>query len=416
MRILHLLKTSTGATWALRQIRELVRLGVDVHVALPAGGPLVPLYEEAGSIVHLVDLALPIRKPWHWNAVHDRMRRLVADVQPDLIHSHFVATTLTMRTGLGRNHSTPRLFQVPGPLHLEHPFYRTAEISTAGPADYWAGSCLWTRTRYLRSGVHPDRVFLCYYGIDFDSFKCELPGSLRAELKVSPETKLAGMVAHIYAPKRFLGQTRGLKGHEDFIDALAACQRKNRDVHGVVIGSAWVGAEAYELRVRRYATAKLGNRIHFLGARSDVAQLYPDLDVAVHPSLSENVGGAVESLALAVPTVATAVGGLPDLVKPNQTGWLVPPRDPPQLAKALMEAIEQPERARQMACAGQELARRLLDVRKNACEMLSIYHAILDHQNRHVTTGPSFGYTDPRDSPCRNATTSRSTFAETQKG
>ena len=42
MKVLHLVKTSRGASWALRQMRELKRLGVDVHVALPPGGPLVP--------------------------------------------------------------------------------------------------------------------------------------------------------------------------------------------------------------------------------------------------------------------------------------------------------------------------------------------------------------------------------------
>lgn len=380
MRILHLLKTSTGATWALRQVCELVRLGVEVHVALPPGGPLVPSYEAAGSTVHPVDLALPIRKPARWSAALNQMRALVSAVQPDLIHSHFVATTLTMRLALGRKHATPRLFQVPGPLHLEHALFRMGEIATAGPGDYWAGSCLWTQDRYRRSGIEADRVFLCYYGIDFESFRCSRPGALRAELGITAETKLAGMVAHIYAPKRYLGQSRGLKGHEDFIDALALCRQAGWDVQGVVIGGAWAGAEAYERKVREYAHARLGGRVHFLGARSDVARLYPDLDVAVHPSLSENVGGAVESLALAVPTVATAVGGLPDLVRPEQTGWLVPPRDPGQLANVIIDAIQRPERARRMARAGQQLARQLLDVRSNARDMLAIYQTILDRR------------------------------------
>ncbi|MFO0889779.1 MAG: sugar transferase [Isosphaeraceae bacterium] len=377
MRVLHLLKTSVGATWALRQVRELVRLGVEVHVALPPGGPLLPAYQEAGATVHAVDVALPIGRIHRWPSVLRTLRGLVSGVRPDLIHSHFVATTLSMRIGLGPGHDVPRIFQVPGPLHLEHPFFRRAEIGLAGPRDSWVASCRWTRDRYLASGIQPERVFLSYYGIDVAAFRSAEAGKLRRAIEAPPGARLVGMVAYFYAPKRYLGHRRGIKGHEDFIDALALCLRRRDDLLGVIIGGPWEGASAYERRVQAYGQRRLGDRIRFLGPRSDVADLYPGLDVAVHPSLSENVGGAVESLAQAVPTVGTAVGGLPDLIIPGRTGWLVPPRDPPRLAEAILEALAEPERAKAMATAGQALATSLLDVRRNAAEILEIYERVL---------------------------------------
>ena len=63
MKVLHLLKTSTGATWALRQLRELVKLDVDVHVALPQGS-LVTAYQDAGVTTHILQTAIDIKKPW----------------------------------------------------------------------------------------------------------------------------------------------------------------------------------------------------------------------------------------------------------------------------------------------------------------------------------------------------------------
>ena len=64
--------------------------------------------------------------------------------------------------------------------------------------------------------------------------------------------------------------------------------------------------------------------------------IYPDLDLAVVASLSENVGYCVvEPLLSGVPVVATNVGGLPDLIEENKTGWLVPPRTPETLARAM---------------------------------------------------------------------------------
>jgi glycosyltransferase involved in cell wall biosynthesis len=325
LRVLHLVKTSAGATWALAQMRELVRLGLDVHAALPAGGPLAADYERAGVTVHHSQFDLPVARPWTCPSRFRELRELVRQIEPSIIHSHFVGTTLTARLALGKDHSIPRVFQVPGPLHLEHGFFRRLELTTAGASDYWIGSCRWTGRKLRESGVGSNRVFLSYYGADLEHFKLNEPGRLRRELRVGPDTKLIGMVAYMYAPKRYLGQRRGIKGHEDLIDAVALCLKEQKDILCVFIGGAWNGADRYEGRVREYAKKRLGGRAIFLGTRNDVAELYPDLDVVVHPSHSENVGGARESLLLAVPTIATNVGGFPDLVKPGETGWLEPP-------------------------------------------------------------------------------------------
>ena len=58
MVVLHLVKTSVGAMWALRLMRELVAQGIEVHVALPCGGPCEALYREAGITTHDIDFSL----------------------------------------------------------------------------------------------------------------------------------------------------------------------------------------------------------------------------------------------------------------------------------------------------------------------------------------------------------------------
>ena len=377
MRVLHLVKTSVGANWALRQMRELVALGVEVHVALPDDGPLVEGYRAAGITVHDLQCSLPMRQPRRWPALFAAFRALVERIDPDVIHSHFVGTTLTMRLALGRNHATPRLFQVPGPLHLEHAAFRRAEIASAGAADSWVGSCQWTCDRYRQSGVAADRVYLSYYGIDLDRFVRQPSGRLRAELEIAPEAKIVGMVAYLYAPKRYIGQRRGIKGHEDLLDAIALCRARGLDVHGVFVGGPWAGATGYEAAVKAYAAGRIGDAGHFLGTRSDVPDLYPDFDVAVHPSHSENLGGAGESLLLAVPTIATDVGGFPDLVKPGETGWLVPSRSPERLAEAITAALANPEHASELASNGRRLAERLIDIRETSRQIVDIYGRVI---------------------------------------
>jgi glycosyltransferase involved in cell wall biosynthesis len=378
VKVLHLVKTVDGASWALRQVRELVRCGVDVVVALPsATAGLAPRYAAAGAEVLAADLDFSPNQPWRLVAAMRRCRALVRSVRPDVIHSHFVSTTLTARLALGRRHPVPRLFQVPGPLHLERAAFRHLELGSAGSADYWIASCRWTQAEYLRRGVRAERVFLSYYGTDLEPFRRARPGALRSWWGPSFRAPLIGMVAYMYAPRRLLRQQRGLKGHEDFIEALRRIGGMRPAARGVIVGGPWVGADAYEQSLRALARSRCGGGITFTGVRLDVPAIYADLDVAVHPSLSENCGGAVESLAAACPTVATSVGGLPDVVIHGETGWLVPPADPGRLAAAIVEVLDNPAEARRRARNGQELVGRLFAVERTAREVADIYERVL---------------------------------------
>jgi glycosyltransferase involved in cell wall biosynthesis len=351
-------------------------------------GPLVQQYQQAGITCHEFHPDLPMRHPVRLARMLLAFRRRVDAIAPDLIHSHFVGTTLTMRLALGPAHATPRIFQVPGPLHLESRFFRRMELMTAGASDYWVGSCRWTCDRYRASGVPADRLFLSYYGTDVDSFCDRRTGRLRTELGISPTTPLIGMVAYMYAPKRYLGHTRGLKGHEDLIDAISLCQQTHPDIVCALVGGPWKRAKRYEQRVRRYARYRCGNRVVALGHRHDVLSLYADFDVAVHPSHSENVGGAVESLLMSVPTIATCVGGFPDLVLEGATGWLVPPRNPAELARAIGAALADRARAKSYAARGQGLARELFDIRRTSMEILTIYQQVLQTRTNQSVERP----------------------------
>ena len=370
MKILHLVKTSVGAKWALQQMKELNRLGVEIHVAMPLNGPLVKEYRLAGISVHAMDYSLP-----HFYSSCHRLREIIKEVNPDLIHSHFVLTTLIMRSAL-RFDSRPRIFQVPGPLHLENPFFRTLDIHSAQKNDYWIGSCNWTTECYATHGIARNRLFLSYYGSDIMHKKSDTIGKIRKELKLNDSAIIVGMVAYMYPPKYYLGQKRGLKGHEDFIDAIALVSQNYPQVYGVCIGGPWGKSEAYEQKVKKYAQQKT-DHIFFLGTRSDIPELYADMYCVVHPSLSENLGAAAESLALGIPTVATKVGGFPDIVIEGETGLLVPARNPEYLAATLTNMIEGKYNLTEMSEQGKRLVTQMLDVKNTAQKIFEIYHQII---------------------------------------
>ncbi|MEW6380725.1 MAG: glycosyltransferase [bacterium] len=90
LKVLHLVKTSTGAQWALRQMRELVSLGIEVHAALPPEGPLVDKYRAVGVLVHPLETDFSFKAPGRSLKILSDFRKLVAHITPDIIHSHFV--------------------------------------------------------------------------------------------------------------------------------------------------------------------------------------------------------------------------------------------------------------------------------------------------------------------------------------
>jgi glycosyltransferase involved in cell wall biosynthesis len=377
MRVLHLLKTSHHADWAFRQIEVLRACGVDVEVVLPDAGPKAAAYREAGVPVHYLqtDLAA-IRSPWAYTDALRRLRDIVRTAEPDIIHSHFVGSTLFARLAL-RSSRIPRVFQVPGPLHLEHAITRRADILTARETDYWIASCRMTREVYRRAGIPPGRIGLSYYGMDLRRFSGPVSQDLRTASGLSPSTKVIGMVAFYYRPKWWLGYRRGIKGHEDLIDAVRILVDRGHDITVVVAGGAWQRAERYRKKVEAYGRRRLGTRIRYLGYRDDLINVYAGFDLAVHPSLSENVGGACESLALHVPTVGTRVGGIPDIVIDGETGWLAEPGNPLSLAETIASALSDPGEAARRTEKGHALATSLLDVERTGREVAEIYRCIL---------------------------------------
>jgi len=377
MKVLHLLKTSVGASWALRQTTELVKLGVEVHLALPPG-PMVEKYQQAGVHVHLFDPSLSLGKPWLNIARAKRLRALVKQLKPDLVHSHFVATTLLMRIALIKL-DVIKIFHVPGPLHLEHTFFRQLDLLSAGKKDYWLASCLWTQKKYQQCGISSKRVGLAYYGVNESDFAFNDVKSteLKRSLNMSEDDFLVGMVAYFYAPKSYLGQKRGLKGHEDLIDALVIVRKRYPNVKCVLVGGAWGDTEYYFEAVKNYAAERLGDNCVFLGTRKDVAALYPQFDLAVHPSHSENVGGAVESMYANVATLTSDVGGFPDLVEDGKTGYMAKAKEPQSLASKIMAAIADPEQRKKQVIAASAKVKQVMNVQDNAVQVHEFYKNVL---------------------------------------
>lgn len=342
-------------------------------------GNIAKKYIDNNMKVIIEDFSLPILKPWKFFSKKKKIRKIIEEERPDIIHIHFVTNALMLRLAL-RKIEIPRLFQVPGPLHLENRFFRKIEIKTSNKFDYWAPACKKSKELYLKEGIEPERVFLAYYGgyggktIDeyIENEKC-----LHKQYNIKNDNIIIGMVSYFYKPKWYLGQKRGIKGHEDFIDAIEILNKKYNNITAVIVGGAWNNSSKYEQKVKEYADKKKINNIIFTGFRNDIKKIYKEIDIAVHPSHSENLGGAAESLAAGVPTVATNVGGFPDIIKNGVTGFLCEKENPKDLADKISKMIENKELSINMSLQGQKNIRNMLDIGITSNNILKIYNNII---------------------------------------
>jgi glycosyltransferase involved in cell wall biosynthesis len=119
----------------------------------------------------------------------------------------------------------------------------------------------------------------------------------------------------------------------------------------VLVGDGPARAEACE-RARKLG---LGARVRFLGERDALPELLSPADVFLLASSEESFGlSALEALSCGVPVVATAVGGVPEVIRDRETGLLAPADDLAQYAERIRELLFDPERARAMGRAARD--------------------------------------------------------------
>ena len=379
MKILQIVKTTDGARWALHQVAELCQKGIEVHVVLPSlsRGRFVKDWQRLPVKLYEMNLDFPVRNIWRYNHIVRAAKDLVRDIKPDLIHSHFVGTTLVMREALRRS-LTPMIFQVPGPLHMEHKLYRYLDLCSARKYDYWVASSRYTESLYLRYGVKRECLFHSYYGWrQEDETKRDI-AFLKEKLCLDENHYIVGNINYMYAPKHFLGQRVGIKRHELIIDALGLLLQKRQDVTGLLIGGAWKNKTWYENKLRCRAH-KWSQQIKLPGYISgEEFNSWELFDVAVHAPLSENCGGVVEPLLSGVPTIASRTGGLPEVVRHEQTGYLVEhDATAEEIAQAIDNVLNAQKHYRHLAMIGKDWVKTNFDICNTAQEIYQIYQTIL---------------------------------------
>lgn len=347
-----------GAQSSVRTLdARLDRDRFDVEVIALSDGPAVRWLRTAGITTHVVDEPGDDAAE---AAVLEHFRRRV----PDIVHNHMyraevVGTRAALALGdvglprpyiLGTVHSSRVRSDADKALmrRLTPSMDKLIAVSKAIVAKIEAEG---------RSGAP---VELVYNGVDLERYsQTEACCTLPEEYGFPEGTPLVGVVARLEPEK----------GHATLLEAWPLVLAKVPNARLLIVGEGSqrdlleAQAESLDLLGERCSgdrcvgtrKARPGATVLFTGLRDDVPNVTAALDVAVLPSYREAQGLAIlEAAALRRPVVATAVGGVPEMIESGKTGLLVPPHDPVALGGAIALLLTDHPLADTLARAGHD--------------------------------------------------------------
>lgn len=227
------------------------------------------------------------------------------------------------------------------------------------------------RDLIARNGVPDEHIRVVGEGVDAAQFNPAVDGAVwRAEFGVSPDALLFGVVAMI----------RPEKGHAIFVEAARRVLRAHPHARFAIVGEG-TGARECEHEVRAQIRAAFGDEragpVFMTGFRSDAPRVMAALDVLVVPSTAEAQSLVVpQAFATRRAVIASEVGGLPELVRHEDTGLLVQPRSADSLSDAMCRLAEDASLRQSLAVRGHAYATRHLVFDRKMDYSLAIYREV----------------------------------------
>lgn len=367
MRVLYL-STSMGMGGADKQVlsaaQEMRSRGHEVLIVSLT--PLGPMGVEARSMgIPTESLDMPRGVPDPRGLL--RLVRLVRAWRPDVLHSHMVHANLMARV--------LRLFvPVPALVSTIHNIYEGGRL--------WMAAYRWTNRlvdqmtiisqtaadRFVSDGIVPRELLrVVPNGVDADLFR-NVPAGTRESLRrtMGLEREFVWLA---------VGRFEIAKDYPNMLRGFARVREQHPQAVLLLVGRGSLQAETEALAQE----LGLGSAVRFLGVRRDVPEVMSAADGYVMSSAWEGMPMVLlEAAAVGLPVVATRVGGNPEVVHDEESGFLVPPCDPDALGLALLRLMELSEAERRsMGERGREHVRTNYGLSRVADRWEELYRDVL---------------------------------------
>ncbi len=357
-------------------VTRLDRDRYDVEVISLSDGPAVRRLRAAGVTVEVVDDADD-------SAALARIVELFRERPPEIVHDHmYRAEVLGTRAALAlAEQGLPRPYVV-STVHSSR--VRSNEdlalLRRLTPSiDRLIAVSRAIVAKLVTEGRTAAPVELIYNGVDLQKYEytdacCTLP----EEYGFPEGTPLVGVVARLEPEK----------GHRTLLEAWPIVLDRVPNAKLLIIGEGsqraalqdqaedmdLLGEHCSGDRCVGTRGARPGAKVLFTGLRDDVPAVTAALDVAVLPSYREAQGLALlEAMALRRPVVATAVGGIPEMIENERTGLLVPARDPVALGSAVARLLTDHPLADMLARAGHDFVHASFSLEEMVRKIAAIY-------------------------------------------
>jgi sugar transferase (PEP-CTERM/EpsH1 system associated) len=315
------------------------------------------------------------KKPGKDFAVYFRLWKLFREIKPDILHTRNLSALEAQLSGL--------LAGIKHRIHGEHgrdiddvdgtnPRYVLLRRLFQPIVQRYIPMSKDLETWLIRQiKVPANKITQIYNGVDISRFKLSnnkpvdlLPPNFR-----SPELMLIGTVGRLDPVKDQITLVQA------FIDLVTTNPVVKNKVRLVLIGAGLLMPKLRELSME----AGVDDLIWFAGERNDVADIMQTLDLFVLPSINEGISNTIlEAMATELPVIATNVGGNPELVIHNQTGYLVPKQNPTAMAEAFKYYLDNPDLLIGHGKAGRARCESTFSLSRMMTDYMNVYDDLLN--------------------------------------
>ncbi|MFH1681748.1 MAG: glycosyltransferase [Candidatus Eisenbacteria bacterium] len=229
-----------------------------------------------------------------------------------------------------------------------------------------------------REGVDPRRACVIRNGVAIVDAE---PASMKDAAAVRRELDLPDQGRMILSVGRLVTE----KGYPYLLEAIPTVLTRVPEAALAIAGDGPLRAPLEE----RASRLGIAGAVRFLGRRSDVRRLLQASDAYVQPSLREGLPlSLLEAMAAGIPVVATAAGGMKEVVRGEQNGLLVPPADPRSLAAALIRILEEKSLRSKLSRSARHHVRRYYSADRMCEEYMRVFQEAAGSRWKHVREEP----------------------------
>ncbi|MDA2935699.1 glycosyltransferase family 4 protein [Patescibacteria group bacterium AH-259-L05] len=322
-------------------------------------------YAETDQILkRLTSFKVPIIKPWICINPIYRVIKFIREEKIDIVHtngifSYIVGVSAARIAGIPSIRTPGCTMQSYERLHYK--------IFKLLPFTYWVTKFIallkTIKDELVKRGINEDKIRYIPHGIDLNKFNPDISGEkIRKEFNININTPVIGKIARIVSSMRF----------DLFLEAATIVLPKIPEAKFMIVGD---GPSKNKL-IKMAQRLNISDSVIFTGFRSDIPEIIAALDISVE-TMDDPVGGmaTLESMAEAKSVIATEgkSQGMREFIDNNQTGIIIPPKNPEALAKAIIKLIKDKERAQEMGQRARKKAEKEFDFNDHVKKTQELY-------------------------------------------